>query len=252
MLKEAMQYFLHKADVKVLEVEGREYSTEPLHPVREPRIEGFETSTLTSIIDYITQNPDKLDVETIIHIKSPTEVVLKTERHGKFEQRETLIIAEALIPELDFGKWMSAEQFIIELQAKFAEFVMENEDGSLVVTFGDRAALLKCVGNVRSDVVRTHGDDGISQKVEVKQGITMVGEAIVPNPVTLAPFRTFPEIDQVESEFIFRMREGRDGIEMALFEADGGAWQQETIQRIKNYFIKKLEGENVSGVVILA
>ncbi len=252
MLKEAMQYFLQKADVKLLEVGGRSYSTDHIHPVREPKIEGFSTSTLTSIVDYIVQNPDRLDLKTIIHIISPTEVALKTERYGEFEQRDILIDAGALIPDLEFDNWMSSEEFIIELQSKYTTFPSRGADDSLLLTAGDKDALLKCVGNVRSDTVRSHGDDGVTQKVEVKQGITMVGEAIVPNPVTLAPFRTFQEIDQVESKFIFRMREGRGGIEMALFEADGGAWKQEAIRKIKAFFEKELKDKEIEGVVILA
>ena len=56
----------------------------------------------------------------------------------------------------------------------------------------------------------------------------------MPNPVRLKPFRTFLEINQPESDFIFRMREGR-GVECAIYEADGGAWQIEAMQRIKVY-----------------
>ena len=47
----------------------------------------------------------------------------------------------------------------------------------------------------------------------------------VPNPVTLRPFRTFIEVEQPESKFIFRMREGG---RCAIFEADGahGSWRR--------------------------
>lgn len=116
---------------------------------------------------------------------------------------------------------------------------------------GDKEALLKVIGNLKTEAVKKHSDDGISQKVEIKQGITTVAEAVVPNPVLLAPFRTFPEIDQVPSQFIFRMRENR-GVEMALFEADGGAWEMETIQRIKIYLESQIKEHGVENVTILA
>ena len=72
-----------------------------------------------------------------------------------------------------------------------------------------------------------------------------------PDPVLLAPFRTFPEIDQVPSQFIFRMRENR-GVEMALFEADGGAWEMETIQRIKIYLESQIKEHGIENVTLLA
>ena len=74
--------------------------------------------------------------------------------------------------------------------------------------------------------------------VTIKTGIASVGEAEVPNPVTLAPYRTFPEIEQVESKFIFRMKEGPLA---AIFEADGGAWKNEAMKRIKEYLVENLK-----------
>ena len=65
----------------------------------------------------------------------------------------------------------------------------------------------------------------------------------MPNPVTLCPFRTFVEVKQPESRFVFRMRqsEGR-GVECAVFEADGGAWKNAAMSNVKEYLKKELEG----------
>ena len=98
----------------------------------------------------------------------------------------------------------------------------------------DRDLLLKFAGTVESGTVAQYGDDGVTQKATIKTGLASKGEAILPNPVRLKPFRTFLEINQPESDFIFRMREGR-GVECAIYEADGGAWQIEAMQRIKVY-----------------
>jgi len=64
-----------------------------------------------------------------------------------------------------------------------------------------------------------------------------VSDVLVPNPVVLAPFRTFPEVIQPESKFIFRMQSGPQA---ALFEADGGAWRNEAMGRIKTYLEEQL------------
>ena len=102
----------------------------------------------------------------------------------------------------------------------------------------DKAKLLKYTALITDDTVKNFGDDGISQKVTVKTGVASVSDAVVPNPVTLAPFRTFPEVIQPESKFIFRMKEGPSA---ALFEADGGAWRNKAILNIKAYLEKELE-----------
>lgn len=70
----------------------------------------------------------------------------------------------------------------------------------------------------------------------------MFRSAIVPNPVKLKPYRTFLEVDQPVSEFIFRMKQDKyDGVLCALFEADGGAWKMEATERIKKYLESELK-----------
>ena len=87
-----------------------------------------------------------------------------------------------------------------------------------------------------------YSDDGVTQKATIKTGLASKGAAIVPNPVTLKPYRTFLEVDQPASDFIFRMKEYSGSIGCALFEADGGAWKIEAMQNIKTYLQKELEG----------
>ena len=65
--------------------------------------------------------------------------------------------------------------------------------------------------------------------------------AVVPNPVRLKPYRTFLEVEQPESEFIFRMKDCHGGIGCAFFEADGGAWKIEATQNIKAYLQEELK-----------
>lgn len=129
---------------------------------------------------------------------------------------------------------MDTETFNIMLQSSFADK-------------GDKETLLKYTGLIRDEAVKTTGDDGISQQVTIKTGVASVAQAVVPNPATLAPYRTFQEIDQVESKFIFRMK---DGPRAAIFEADGGQWRNETIIRIKTYLNEQLK--DVDNVEILA
>lgn len=232
MIKQAIEYVVGLGKVERMEIEGRQYTTERIHPVREPHAEALEVTTLDAIIDYLKSKIDgSAAIPELIHIESPTSVKVYSPVFGDFQQRECYIHAKPLLPSIDFGHFQDSESFIIAMQSKF----LKNEDSEI---------LLQVTGNLKSEAIQTVGDDGISQAVTVKTGIAKVGDVLVPNPVTLAPYRTFTEIDQPESSFIFRMKEGP---RMALFEADGGAWRSEAMKRIKEYFemnLVKFEGCN--------
>ncbi len=72
----------------------------------------------------------------------------------------------------------------------------------------------------------------------------------VPNPVKLAPYRTFLEVLQPESDFIFRISEDRDGAPIfKLVGADGGLWKYEAVNSIKSYLQSELE--DVEDITII-
>ena len=182
-------------------------------------------STLTGLVDYIKTNVDKLEGKLLIQVKSPEEVTLYSPLNADRE-REKYVSAEAILPNnVVYDRFLDTERFNIMFQSAF----VDDED---------KSKLLKYTALITDDTVKNFGDDGISQKVTVKTGVVSVSDAVVPNPVTLAPFRTFPEVEQPESKFIFRMKEGPSA---ALFEADGGAWRNKAILNIKAYLEKELE-----------
>lgn len=78
-----------------------------------------------------------------------------------------------------------------------------------------------------------------AQKATVKTGVASKADAVVPNPVTLIPYRTFLEVQQPASDFIFRMKSA-NGVQCAIFEADGGAWKNEAMDNIKEYLKNEL------------
>lgn len=66
-------------------------------------------------------------------------------------------------------------------------------------------------------------------------GVASKSDVIVPNPVSLAPYRTFQEIAQPYSNFVFRMAD-KQVPTFSLIEAQGGVWKNEAVSRIKEYF----------------
>lgn len=80
--------------------------------------------------------------------------------------------------------------------------------------------------------------DGVGQTVTAKKGASMNAKFQVQPIVKLKPIRTYAEIDQVESKFLFRVN--KDG-SVCLREADGGQWKYETQKRIVAYLEANLK-----------
>ena len=218
----------------VLNVDGRSYSSKALHPVFDPAPGALCINTLTGIVDFIggidSISPDK----AMIHVASETNVLLVGAISGAFRNRDTYVHAKYANPTFKFGNWMDLENFIINIQAGFVQDDMT-------------AAILKVVGNLKDETVTNFSDDGKTQAVTAKTGIAMVNKVAVPSPITLCPFRTFMEIEQPASSFIFRMRQHGNGQQpaCALFEADGKAWELEAMQRIKKWLENNAKGFKV-------
>jgi hypothetical protein len=81
-------------------------------------------------------------------------------------------------------------------------------------------------------------DDGITQKVSIKRGLSgaLKDQVSLKPVVKLSPYRTFREVEQPESEFLLRVRlDSNDVPTVALFEADGGAWINQATENIVQY-----------------
>lgn len=91
-------------------------------------------------------------------------------------------------------------------------------------------------------------DDGITQQVMAKQGAMLASDVKISPIIRLAPFRTFIEVGQPESEFLFRIS---DGNSFALYEADGGAWKIKAKTNIRMFFEDALAEEIKSGSVVI-
>lgn len=241
MIKAALQYINSLAEAKIQVLNGDVYSDKPLHRIDPyyPKASALEMHTLSSLVDYIKANVDSMADKMVIQVVSPEEVRFFS-MLDENRDREKIAIINAQIPSFDYGYFIEHEKFCINVQSKFID------DPNT-----DKALLLKFAGTVEAGTVAGYGDDGVTQKATVKTGITSKEAAVVPNPVKLRPFRTFVEVEQPVSEFIFRMKEGRmGGIECAIFEADGGAWKNAAMKNIKDYLEFELNSFSDSITVI--
>lgn len=222
MIKEALQYIVGLQQPKIIESGARRYTDANLRLMDEElRAEHIEMSTLSGLVDYIKAGVDDMAERMLVQVVSPTEVRLISQLDFD-RKRECLVKVKAEIPEFSYGRFISTEAFLIGIRSKF----IQNEGAE---------AILRFAGTVENGTVASYGDDGISQTATVKKGIASKETALVPNPVKLRPFRTFTEVTQPESEFVFRMRGSEGDVTCAIFEADGGAWKREAMKNIKQH-----------------
>lgn len=223
MLKEFVEKLLSLSEVKPVTIDDRQYTDRPLTIVKPPCLSTVPLLTLTGLVDAIAQSVDGLKVEDwLLHVVSHGEVQLITRKTDVYGRR--IVLARVKLEDgapFPFGRFVDREEFVIGLQSQF----VQNED---------HAGLLKLCSSLEASTVAMADDDGVSQRTTVKQGIALKENVTVKGRVSLQPYRTFREIDQPASVFVFRLRSHGGGIpDCALFEADGGKWKLDAILAIK-------------------
>jgi hypothetical protein len=226
MIREAIDKILSLGEYKEVTINGRTYSNGPsgITPIIPPSASTLTINTLTGIDDFEPSVTDDM-----IHVVDHRTVrVIDKYYPDGWLTRSTHLNAVHESPAFAFGRFMDAEDFIIALQAMFVQD--ENT-----------AAILKIVGNIKDEAVTQYSDDGTTQAVTARAGISRVEVVPVPNPVTLRPYRTFMEVEQPASTFVFRMQSGKgQPPSCALFEADGRMWRLEAIKNIKAWLSDKM------------
>lgn len=243
MLKEAIEYFTQlgispkdrmieardpKGEHRLLVIDNEGNYKEVKSQIKRAE-HRLQLNTLTGLVNYIQANLERKYASFFLQVHDEKTVYLR----GVLDEdggRETLVSAEAIVPRFDYGTFLDTEELLIAFQSKFTQTE-------------DRDILLKVIGNVKEENVRQTGDTGIAQAVTIKTGVASADDVVVPNPVNLAPYRTFLEVEQPASDFIFRMKDGPRG---AIFEADGGAWRNQAISNVRDYLADQLSHEIAS------
>lgn len=236
-----------EAKQKILDLDGQKYrwnasynAWEPIKPVNfvpdDPiNPASYEFFTLDGLIDYIRENVEGLIPEgegakrLILQVIDQQNVRLMSHPSEHHKKRHVIAECSAHVPTIRFDTFMDTEMFNTRLLSKFVDTPA-------------RAELFKVVQAMTKEQSCNTTDDGVSQVITVKQGVSMAANVTFKNPVPLMPMRTFTEIEQPESNFTLRVN---DDACCALYEADGGAWKNEAVAKIKDYLRSNLHGYNV-------
>ena len=179
--------------------------------------------TLAGFAKLVEEKIDGLDTADyfilVNHYAKVTLVAAKTDKYGR---RLTLIEATPVkFDGFEFGKWFDQESFIIGVAAKFADTP-------------DKSYVLATASSLTTAATSLSEDNGFSQTATVKAGMKTAETVTLKGVVELAPFRTFPEVGQPISSFVFRAKQTPAGPQLMLVEADGGKWKIDAINEVKS------------------
>lgn len=241
-IKDALSYAVELAEQenKIIKSEtGKEYYDSNRHSLRELKPRQYapvlNLHTLRSLVNYLKSENDLINKNRIVVVvESPQKVSVYDQVDFEYGNRPNLVSVQAAVPRIPFNNWHDQEEFNIMLQSMF-------------IDDADRGIVLDFASHLKIEKGAEVQDNGVSQMATVRDGVASLAQAKTPNPVTLRPYRTFNEVEQPASQFIFRINKLAD---LALFEADGGKWQLEAINNIASYLTKELAGND--RITILA
>jgi hypothetical protein len=216
----------------LLDIGGQKFSPVQLKPiVFNPLVDTIVVHTLSGLCDFISNS---IVTNEFVHIIDNKNVQFITPVFGADRKRESPVTAiiDSRLETFPFGTFLSQEEFAIRFRSQFER--KDGDDSEYVLSFASSLVGGTTIGAE---------DDGITQVVQVKRGLSGAkkDEAASKPIVKLSPYRTFREITQPESEFLFRIRlDLNDAPKVALFEADGGKWIHAAIEGIAAFIAARL------------
>jgi len=209
---------------QTIDINGETYSNDRFYKVNKiPLITPLIFNTITSLKEFILDNGIKKEDEFLLYINDSYEIQLLTNiLLEKENSRDCYVRVKNCKDVFEFNKWIDIENLIIHLQTKFVKTDTVKK-------------LLSILSSIYITDKVSIKDDGISQKVESKQGISSASltEQDIPSIVDLIPYRIFQECEQVESKFLFRIK-NIDGTPAAkLIDVDSSSWKKKAFQNIE-------------------
>ena len=214
---------------------GYEYSDKELRVVKKPTVSTIRLHTLAGLVDVVKKEYTNFDGPVIVNVDCEEYVRVYSAIDEDDRAREIPYDVTAELIEIPFNRRLDYETMMITLKSKFVETT-------------ELLELVKLLGTITEENSATASDDGFSQSVVVRKGIAMKEGKVVKPIVKLKPYRTFSEVDQPESEFLVRLS---DGAQVALYEADGGAWKLQARRNVAEYLKANLTELIESGEVIV-
>ena len=214
---------------RIVEINGHYHTYGKFNKIPYLKAEAIKLSTLDGFIKYVNDYSKEAEDNFMVVVDSHLMVSFRANAENEDRDFEVHAHCEAsnFVTNFKFDREYDPEEFMIKLQTGF-------------VQTPERDNLIKVAGSMSGDSESRIEDDGITQSTTVGRAVKT--KVQIKNPVTLKPFRTFQEIDQIASPFIFRI--GRD-MDISLYEGDSGGWKLDAMREISKYLKDNLNGVEV-------
>ena len=236
MIKEAMEWLKANASHEsALTAEQMPlWSTREWKQLKPCLQDCMQLSTLSGIVDYQKKNLTEAEPKTLAyHVVSPHQVDLVLKELDPWGRRVVLASTKAsdFVKSTNWlGNYYDQEDFVVMAQERFSRD--ENQ-----------AKLVKVIGNITSDNTTELNDDGVTQRVSQRKGVTLKSSSELPVPIELKAYRSFTELaEQPTCPYLVRVR-GNQNPEIALFEVDGGKWKDVAMSMIYEHLSTVLKTE---------
>lgn len=193
----------------------------PVAPVATPVL---QLSTLTGLVAAFRAGLDSFNTSFFaVQVESFDSVALVSLRGDQWGRRHVWARAKsAEVNPFKFGEYMDPELFLITAQAGFMPID------------GDFTNMLRLCSSLKAGSSVHVADDGYSQKVVIQEGGVEHGEVALPPRIALRPYRTFREVDPIESDFLLRFKAQKDALpNVALIPVDAGRWKVDTAMQVE-------------------
>lgn len=188
-------------------------------------------STLTGLVSAYKANVDGFGSQDhAVKVDSYDQVSIVSLDADEWGRRQVWATAKsAEVNPFPFDKYIDQEMFLILAQVGFMQ------------VDGNYTNMLKMCTVLTAGSSVQVADDGYSQKVVIEGG-GIKREAIdLPPRIGLRPYRTFREIDPIESDFLLRFKTSKEAMPtISLIPIDGGSWKQDTALAVGHWLAKHL------------
>jgi hypothetical protein len=201
----------------------------PIAPVATPVL---QLSTLSGLVSAFKSDVDGFTGlgKSAVQVESFDSVALVSLAADKWGRRHVWARAKSQeVNPFKFGEYQDPETFLIMAQASFMPID------------GHYSNMLRLCSSLKAGSSVEVADDGYSQKVVIQEGGVQHGEVELPPRVSLRPYRTFREIDPVESDFLLRFKGQKDALPaVALIPVDAGRWKTDTAHAVARWLASNL------------
>ncbi len=245
MIAEGIQKIIDIAKNPLHTIHGLQYTEGPLTLVPPPSAAAFSVDTLDGFVNMLEAGIDNFEPKnTVIHILSFKSVQLVQCRATEYGKRIAHVEAkptEGITQFPFFNQPGPQEDFVIGLQTHFQP--MPESEFKAGQKVDDLVYLMDLASHITFAEKAKQVDTGVRQEITLQRGIAHKEDVEVRARLTLKPYRTFRELSQPASDFIFRIK---DGPKLALYEADGGTWKIAAIAAIQEWLTNRIQTSEIA------